>query len=65
MEEVRGLNEINEEIIANYKDMIVILKESIENRDRLIAMYEKQLLIQDKYIEGVNVNIELLKNIIL
>jgi hypothetical protein len=35
------------------------------DRDKLIALYEKQLLIQDKYIEGVREDMALLENSLL
>lgn len=65
MEEVRNLDEINELIIKNLQEMVEILKQLIEGRDRMIAMYEKQLLIQDKYIQSTNEGIGLLKNSLL
>lgn len=65
MEEVKNLDEINELIIKNLQEMVEILKQLIEGRDRMIAMYEKQLLIQDKYIQSTNEEIGLLKNSLL
>jgi hypothetical protein len=65
MEEVRNFIEINELIIKNLQEMVEILKQLIEGRDRMIAMYEKQLLIQDKYIQSTNEEIGLLKNSLL
>ncbi|MDB4232259.1 hypothetical protein N9795_00985 [Candidatus Pelagibacter sp.] len=65
MEEVRNLDEINELIIKNLQETVEILKQLIEGRDRMIAMYEKQLLIQDKYIQSTNEEIGLLKNSLL
>lgn len=49
MEEL-SLNEINEKLIENYQTQVDILKSMIADRDKLISLYEKQLLIQDKYI---------------
>ena len=65
MEEVRNLDELNELIIKNLQETVEILKQLIEGRDRMIAMYEKQLLIQDKYIQSTNEEIGLLKNSLL
>jgi hypothetical protein len=60
-----SIDEINNKLIENYKVQVSIFKEMISDRDRLIAIYEKQLLIQDRYIEGVRDDIELLKNSLL
>jgi hypothetical protein len=60
MEEL-SLNEINEKLIENYQTQIDILKSMIADRDKLISMYEKQLLIQDKYIESINEEVKKLK----
>jgi hypothetical protein len=48
-----SIDEINNKLIENYKTQVEILKSMIEDRDKLISMYERQLLIQDKYIESV------------
>ena len=60
-----SLDEINNKLIENYKVQVSIFKEMIADRDRLIAIYEKQLLIQDRYIEGVREDIALLENSLL
>ena len=60
MEEL-SLNEINEKLIENYQTQVDILKSMIVDRDKLISIYEKQLLIQDKHIESINEEIEKLK----
>jgi hypothetical protein len=60
-----SLDEINNKLIENYKVQVSIFKEMISDRDRLIAIYENQLSIQDRYIEGVREDIELLKNSLL
>jgi hypothetical protein len=62
MEEL-SLNEINEKLIENYQTQVDILKSMIADRDKLISLYEKQLLIQDKYIESINGEIEKIKTI--
>jgi site-specific DNA-adenine methylase len=62
---MENVNDINEKLITNYQVMVEMFKEMIADRDKLIAVYEKQLLIQDRYINKVNENIEELKNIIL
>lgn len=59
--DLRSLNEINEDLIKNYQTQVSILKSMIEDRDKLISLYEKQLLIQDKYINDVNGEIGKLK----
>lgn len=58
MQEVRSLNEINEDIIENYKSQIDIFKEMIASRDKLIILLESQLGIRDKYIEDVGEDIK-------
>jgi hypothetical protein len=60
-----SIDEINNKLIENYKVQVSIFKEMIADRDRLIAIYENQLSIQDRYIEGVRDDIELLKNSLL
>jgi hypothetical protein len=62
MEEL-NLNEINEKLIENYQTQVDILKSMIADRDKLISVYEKQLLIQDKYIGSINEEIEKIKTI--
>jgi hypothetical protein len=62
MEEL-NLNEINEKLIENYQTQVDILKSMIVDRDKLISVYEKQLLIQDKYIGSINEEIEKIKTI--
>ena len=54
---------INSQIeqIENYKTQVEILKSMIDDRDKLISLYEKQLLIQDKHIESINNDIDKLK----
>ena len=59
-----SLDEINNKLIENYKTQVEILKSMIEDRDKLISMYERQLLIQDKYIESVKDNIKELVNVL-
>ncbi len=59
-----SLDEINNKLIENYKTQVEILKSMIEDRDKLISMYERQLLIQDKYIESVKDNIKELENVL-
>ena len=63
MEEVNLINEINEKLIENYQTQVNILKSMIADRDKLISMYERQLLIQDKHIESINGEIEKIKTI--
>jgi hypothetical protein len=63
--DLRSLNEINEDLIKNYQTQVLILKSMVADRDRLITIYEKQLLIQDKYINNVNEEIGLKKNSLL
>jgi hypothetical protein len=60
-----SLDEINNKLIENYKIQVEILKSMIEDRDKLISLYEKQLLIQDRYITGVKEDIALLENSLL
>ena len=60
-----SIDEINNKLIENYQVQVSIFKEMSADRDRLIALYEKQLLIQDRYIEGVREDIALLKNSLL
>jgi len=60
-----SLDEINNKLIENYQVQISIFKEMIADRDRLIILYENQLLIQDKYINSINEEIGLLKNSLL
>jgi len=60
-----SLDEINNKLIENYQTQVSILKSMIADRDKLIALYEKQLLIQDKYIEGVREDMALLENSLL
>ena len=43
-----GLKELHEEIIKKQDELIGILKESIQSRDKYIAILEKQLLIIEK-----------------
>ena len=62
MEEL-SLNEINEKLIENYQTQVDILKSMVADRDKLISMYEKQLLIQDKHIESIKGVIEKIKTI--
>ena len=57
MEEL-SLNEINEKLIENYQTQVDILKSMIADRDKLISMYERQLLIQDIHIEIINQEIK-------
>lgn len=59
-----SIDEINNKLIENYKTQVEILKSMIEDRDKLISMYERQLLIQDKYIESVKDNIKELENVL-
>ena len=56
-----SLDEINNKLIENYQIQVDILKSMIADRDKLISLYEKQLLIQDRYIESVRDEIEKLK----
>jgi hypothetical protein len=60
-----SLDEINNKLIENYQTQVGILKSMIEDRDKLISLYEKQLLIQDRYIVGVREDIALLENSLL
>ena len=54
-----SLDEINNKLIENYQVQVSIFKDMIADRDRLIAIYEKQLLIQDKHIDEINKIIKL------
>jgi hypothetical protein len=56
-----SLDEINNKLIENYQTQVDLLKSMIADRDKLISLYEKQLLIQDGYIESVRDEIEKLK----
>lgn len=56
-----SIDEINNKLIENYKTQVEILKSMIEDRDKLISLYEKQLLIQDNYIESINNEFDKLK----
>jgi hypothetical protein len=56
-----SIDEINNKLIENYKTQVEILKSMVEDRDKLISLYEKQLLIQDKHIESINNEIDKLK----
>ena len=49
-----SIDEINNKLIENYKTQVEILKSMLADRDKLISLYEKQLLIQDKHIESIN-----------
>ena len=49
-----SIDEINNKLIENYKTQVEILKSMVKDRDKLISLYEKQLLIQDKHIEEIN-----------
>jgi len=49
-----SIDEINNKLIENYKTQVEILKSMVADRDKLISMYEKQLLIQDKHIDEIN-----------
>jgi hypothetical protein len=64
MEEL-SLDEINNKLIENYQTQVTILKSMIADRDRLIAIYEKQLSIQDRYIEGVKEDIDRIRQVII
>ena len=59
-----SIDEINNKLIENYKTQVEILKSMVEDRDKLISLYEKQLLIQDRYIESVKDNIKELENVL-
>jgi hypothetical protein len=54
-----SLDEINNKLIENYKTQVEILKSMVADRDKLISLYEKQLLIQDKHIDEINKIIKL------
>ena len=49
-----SIDEINNKLIENYKTQVEILKSMVVDRDKLISLYEKQLLIQDKHIDEIN-----------
>ena len=49
-----SIDEINNKLIENYKTQVEILKSMVADRDKLISLYEKQLLIQDKHINEIN-----------
>ena len=53
-----SIDEINNKLIENYKTQVEILKSMVADRDKLISIYEKQLLIQDKHIDEINKIIE-------
>ena len=65
MVEARDITKIDNDIIKNYQEMVEILKEGIELKDKLISIYERQLLGQDKYIEILNRDILQLKSMML
>jgi hypothetical protein len=44
--------EINEEIIKKQDEIIEILKDLCQGRDKYIALLEKQLAITEKYINN-------------
>jgi hypothetical protein len=54
-----SIDEINNKLIENYKTQVEILKSMVTDRDKLISLYEKQLLIQDKHIDEINKIIKL------
>ena len=54
-----SIDEINNNLIENYKTQVEILKSMVADRDKLISLYEKQLLIQDKHIDEINKIIKL------
>jgi hypothetical protein len=54
-----SIDEINNKLIENYKTQVEILKSMVADRDKLISLYEKQLLIQDKHIDEINKIIKL------
>jgi hypothetical protein len=54
-----SVDEINNKLIENYKTQVEILKSMVADRDKLISLYEKQLLIQDKHIDEINKIIKL------
>jgi hypothetical protein len=64
MEEL-SLDEINNKLIENYQTQVTILKSMIADRDRLIAIYEKNLSIQDRYIEGVKEDIDRIRQVVI
>ena len=59
-----SIDEINNKLIENYKTQFEILKSMVEDRDKLISLYEKQLLIQDKHIESINNEINRIQTLI-
>ena len=52
MDRVTQINEINEEIIKKQDEMIIILKDLCQQRDKYIAILERQLSITEKYINN-------------
>ena len=44
-----SVKELNEKIIKTQEEMIEILKESVQNRDKYIVLLERQLAIIGKY----------------
>lgn len=46
------MNEINEEIIKKQEEIIIILKDLCQQRDKYIAILEKQIEIAEKYINN-------------
>jgi hypothetical protein len=59
-----SIDEINNKLIENYKTQVEILKSMVVDRDKLISLYEKQLLIQDKHIESINNEINRIQTLI-
>ena len=59
-----SIDEINNKLIENYKTQVEILKSMVADRDKLISLYEKQLLIQDKHIESINNEINRIQTLI-
>jgi hypothetical protein len=59
-----SIDEINNKLIENYKTQVEILKSMVTDRDKLISLYEKQLLIQDKHIESINNEINRIQTLI-
>jgi hypothetical protein len=47
-----SVKELNEKIIKTQEEMIEILKESVQNRDKYIVLLEKQLAIIGKYLDN-------------
>jgi len=60
-----SLDEINDKLIENYKSQVEILKSMVADRDKLISLYEKQLLIQDKHIESIKEEWKILEKTLL